>query len=330
MIEAEALTRSYDDFKAVDDVSFTIGQGEVVGLLGHNAAGKTTIMKMLTGYLEPSEGRVTIDGRDMASQRQTVQHEIGYLPESCPLYTDMAVVDYLAYCATLQGVPEADRPEAIREAIGRTALDDKALARIGTLSRGYCQRVGVAQAILHRPRTIILDEPTNGLDPSQVQHMRDLILELAENATVIVSTHILQEVEAVCERVLMIRDGELALDARLADLSGADCLQLTVDGDSARVRDRLGNVAGITSVEPGRVADGQHHYRLGLDGSAPGDIAPAVADAVQAAGMKLYTLRPEVRDLESVFREVNDWSVNHGPSAEPASASSNDKETTHA
>lgn len=326
MIEAEALTRSYDEFKAVDDVSFDIRKGEVVGLLGHNGAGKTTIMKMLTGYLEPTAGRVFINGRDMAAARRGVQHDIGYLPESCPLYPEMSVVDFLAYCATLQEVPESKRPTAIREAIRRTALQDKVLSPIGTLSRGYCQRVGVAQAILHGPDTIILDEPTNGLDPSQVQHMRDLIRELAQSATVIISTHILQEVEAVCDRVLMIRNGELALDASLAELGGVDCLQLAVDGEAPHVRKLLAGVSGVASAEPGRVADGRHHYRLQLDAGAA-DVAPAVASAVHAAGMKLYALRPEVRDIETVFREVNESTAGHGPAADP---SANDKETSHA
>ena len=207
MIRVDALTRTYGDLTAVDQVSFEIGTGEIVGLLGHNGAGKTTIMKMLTGYLEPTGGSIEIDGLDINTERQAVQQRIGYLPENDPLYYEMTVIDYLDYAATLHGVPDAERFDRIREAIVKTELSSRATDTIGTLSRGFCQRVGVAQAILHHPRLLILDEPTNGLDPTQVQHMRDLIRVLAEHATVILSTHILQEVQAVCSRVIIIHDG---------------------------------------------------------------------------------------------------------------------------
>ena len=180
MIKAEQLTRRYGDFLAVDRVDFTIEQGEIVGLLGHNGAGKTTIMKMLTGYLEPSSGRILVDDVDVAEQPKVVQRSLGYLSESLPLYPEMTVVDYLEYAAELRGVAPSDQASAVRE-VGRS---DRTRSRrrsiaIHTLSRGYRQRVGVAQAILHKPRFLVLDEPTNGLDPSQTQHMRDLIRRLA-------------------------------------------------------------------------------------------------------------------------------------------------------
>ncbi|MCI5158128.1 MAG: ABC transporter ATP-binding protein, partial [Candidatus Electrothrix sp. AUS1_2] len=218
MIKVEHLTRKYGDFTAVDDVSFEIGQGEIVGLLGHNGAGKTTIMKMITGYLEPTEGNITIDGLDVGRDRREIQKKIGYLPENCPVYPEMTVLDYLEYSAALHGVKEQDRPTLIREAVARTALEAKASKQLSTLSRGYRQRTGVAQAILHKPDILILDEPTNGLDPTQIQHMRTLIRELAETSTVIISTHILQEVQAICDRVIIIKDGSVALDARVDGL----------------------------------------------------------------------------------------------------------------
>ncbi|WP_435105090.1 ABC transporter ATP-binding protein [Arhodomonas sp. AD133] len=305
MIEVQSLSRRYGDITAVDDVSFSIDRGEVVGLLGHNGAGKTTIMKMLTGYLEPTAGGIRIDGLDMATQRREIQARIGYLPENCPVYPEMTVVDYLDYHAVLYGVPEADRPHAIRQSVERTALGEKALDRVATLSRGYRQRVGVAQAILHGPKVVILDEPTNGLDPSQIRDMRALIRRLAEHATVLVSTHILQEVQAVCDRVLMMRRGRLALDARLDELGDAPRLLVTLDGEPNRVTSVLGELAGVSQVDPLGPAHGHgHRYAVSADGDAR-ELAPTLARRVQDEGMALYALEPEMRDLETVFTEIN-------------------------
>ena len=200
MIEVKNLVRKYGEFAAVDDVSFEIANGEVVGLLGHNGAGKTTIMKMLTGFLEPSFGSVKIDGLDVQSSPTKLQSEMGYLPESLPIYPELTVVAYLEYAARLRDV---DPRVCVRKAIESTGLDEKALDLVSTLSRGYKQRVGVAQAILHEPKFLVLDEPTNGLDPNQIQQMRDLIRSLSEVATVILSTHIMQEVSAVCDLSLI-------------------------------------------------------------------------------------------------------------------------------
>lgn len=303
MIEVQGLSRSYGDLRAVDGVSFEIGRGEVVGLLGHNGAGKTTIMKMLTGFLEPDSGEIRIDGLDIAAERRAVQRRIGYLPENCPLYPEMTVIDYLDHQAALHGVGPQDRPAAICRALERTALAAKATAPIATLSRGYRQRVGVAQAILHDPAILILDEPTNGLDPSQIQHMRDLIRDLSQSATLIVSTHILQEVEAVCGRVLILRAGRLALDARLADLSAGNRLLVTLDRAPAEVGTLLAGLAGVTSWS---ALDGQGaHRRYALETRDPNAAAPAVARAVADAGWPLYALQREGRNLEVLFREVN-------------------------
>ncbi len=299
MIEVESLSRRYGDLTAVDDVSFHIGRGEVVGLLGHNGAGKTTIMKMMTGFLEPTSGTIRVGGLEMGRDTAAIQARIGYLPENCPVWPEMTVIDYLDYQAALHGVPEAKRGAAIAAVIRRTVLEEKAEASIQTLSRGYRQRVGVAQALLHEPDILILDEPTNGLDPTQIRHMRDLIRELARSATVIVSTHILQEVQAVCERVLILRAGRLAVDARLDELQRAGGLLVTVEGDAGRA---LEGIDGVASVTERAGADGRRHYRL----EAPLDAAPAVAEAVARAGGRLYALQPECRDLETVFAEVNE------------------------
>jgi ABC-2 type transport system ATP-binding protein len=302
MIQIEHLTRTYGTVKAVDDVSFSIGPGEIVGLLGHNGAGKTTIMKMITGFLEPSNGSILIDGLDMRTDRRAIQALIGYLPENCPVYPEMTVTGYLAYVAALHGVGDDRLGSLLVETLERTGLVDKASQVIGTLSRGYRQRVGVAQAILHRPRIIILDEPTNGLDPTQIQHMRSLIRELAKEATLIISTHILQEVQAVCDRVIIIQHGSKALDARLDELSAGQRLLATTD--RAEAGELLKSVAGVTTVET--VAMDQNTYCFALSGSQTAvELAPAVASAIIAQGWPLFGLSPEARSLERVFSEIN-------------------------
>ena len=304
MIEVEHLTRRYGDLTAVNDISFRIGNGEVVGLLGHNGAGKTTIMKMITGYLEPTGGSIRIDGRELGANPRPIQRRIGYLPENCPLWPEMTVIDYLDYQAALHGVPPARRSQAVARAIRRTELASKATAGIQTLSRGYRQRVGVAQALLHDPDIIILDEPTNGLDPTQILHMRELIAELANNATLIVSTHILQEVQAVCGRVLILRAGRLAVDARLDELQQAQGLLVSIRGDA---REILSRIPGVKAVETRTERDGLSHYHL----DAPADLAPAVAAAVTATQLELHALQPRRQDLETLFAQVN-AEVAHG------------------
>lgn len=297
MIEADQLSRRYGDFLAVNGVSFAIGHGEIVGLLGHNGAGKTTIMKMLTGYLEPSAGSVRIDGTTVEDHRQQVQRQIGYLPENLPLYPELTVADYLAYAAGLRGV---DAAAAVPRAIEATELGGKALDAIATLSRGYKQRLGVAQAILHEPRFLILDEPTNGLDPGQTQHMRALIKRLSAQATVILSTHIMQEVSAVCDRVLILRNGVLALDERLEALRNSNRLHLRTAGD-ADLGPLLDGVPGVLRLQ--RQAEGG--WEIETEGAADA-VAERVAAALVGAGLPLYELASAQRDLEAVFREVNE------------------------
>ena len=306
MIEARSLTRYYDKALAVDDVSFSIGDNEIVGLLGHNGAGKTTIMRMLSGYLEPSAGQIDIDGLNMATDAHIVQRQLGYLPENLPVYPDMMVADYLDYAATLKGIEPARRMAAVRAAIAATDLTGRALERVSTLSRGLRQRVGVAQAILGKPRLLILDEPTNGLDPEQTGHMRRLIQRLARQATVILSTHIMQEVDAICDRVLVVRQGRVALDARLENLHYSRTLRLHTDQsvpELATYLRRMPQVAGLQEQTP---RDKQWRFTLTLHERA--DINTAannIAQCVLKAGARLYQLQPMVRGLESVFQEVN-------------------------
>ena len=293
MIDAEELTRRYGETLAVDSVSFSIGSGEIVGLLGHNGAGKTTIMKMLTGYLEPNAGRVSVDGYDVVEAPEAVQQRLGYLPENCPVYPEMTVVEYLDYVAGLRHVE--DRPSALKEVLGATDLEGRAFDLIGTLSRGFQQRVGVAQAIVHKPQLLILDEPTNGLDPSQTQQMRDLIRRLAENATVILSTHIMQEVDAVCDRVMILRAGKLALDERMTDLQRSERMVLQTDASEQAVESAVTGFADVTPQDGG----------YAFDGLADDPSRAELTRRLVGAGIAVHALAAEKRDLETVFREVS-------------------------
>ena len=303
MIEVKNLVRKYGEFAAVDDVSFDIANGEVVGLLGHNGAGKTTIMKMLTGFLEPSFGSVKIDGLDIQSSPTKLQSEMGYLPESLPIYPELTVVAYLEYAARLRDV---DPRVCVRKAIESTGLDEKALDLVSTLSRGYKQRVGVAQAILHEPKFLVLDEPTNGLDPNQIQQMRDLIRSLSEVATVILSTHIMQEVSAVCDRAIILNSGKLALDERLASLETTGSIRLRTS-EGADVRSCLSDLDVIEAMETS--VDGT--WSLTLSGVAD-ESAPLIAKALVDSGHPIIELTLESRDLESVFREISEQQITTG------------------
>ena len=305
MIDAEGLTRRYGETLAVDSVSFSIGSGEIVGLLGHNGAGKTTIMKMLTGYLEPSGGRALVDGVDVAAAPETAQARLGYLPENCPVYPEMAIVDYLDYVAGLRGVPQ--RPAALRKVLAATALADRAHDAIGTLSRGYQQRVGVAQAIVHAPQVLILDEPTSGLDPSQTEQMRQLIRRLAEKATVILSTHIMQEVDAVCDRVMILRAGELAVDERLATLKESTRVTLATDAAQDAVAAAVGGFATVTADASPDAKRFAFEFPNGNGTTADG--VAELARRLVAGGVSIHGLAAEKRDLETVFREVTEAAV---------------------
>ena len=225
MIEAKELSKRYGDIVAVDDVSFSVGKGEVVGFLGPNGAGKTTSMRMLTGFLPPTEGTAVIAGHDIFEDPIAARRSVGYLPESPPLYPEMTVTSFLDYVARIKDVPRARRRSAVDRALERCALVEVRKRVIGTLSKGFKQRVGLAQAIVHDPPVLILDEPTIGLDPLQVREIRSLIAELAapekaeQQQTVVLSTHILAEVEAICRRVILISEGRKTVDAPLADLT---------------------------------------------------------------------------------------------------------------
>ena len=306
MIEADALTRRYGKVTAVTGVSFSIDNNEVVGLLGHNGAGKTTIMRMLSGYLEPTAGSVRFNGADLAEGAHDIQQQLGYLPENLPVYPDMMLADYLDYAATVKGIEKNDRYPAIREALAATELTSRALDSINTLSRGLKQRVGVAQAILGRPRVLILDEPTNGLDPHQTDHMRQLIRQLARRASIILSTHIMQEVDAVCDRVLVLRNGRLVLDQSLAELRNTRTLRLRTSVGAEALPSLLRRMPQVVRLHRGPAREDWEEFTLILHDNADLDRAASnIAHCVIEAGAKLYQLHPITRDLDTVFREVS-------------------------
>lgn len=309
MLEVNQLGRSYGDFVAVDDVSFTIGNGEIVGLLGHNGAGKTTIMKMLSGYLEPNQGNIMIDGLDLARDTVRVQHCLGYLPENLPVYPELSVADYLDYAAQLKGLQGASRETELRRVILATDITAKLLSPIATLSRGYKQRVGVAQALLGKPKLLILDEPTNGLDPTQTEHMRELIREISAEATVILSTHIMQEVDALCDRALILRDGKLVVDERLDQLRHSNQLLLRTSLDPATLPTTLSRHDALRDVSLDTLPESQtgtFRYRITLPEQADQQaVSATLAQAVVHASASLFELRSEHRDLETLFKEVS-------------------------
>lgn len=305
MIDVNSLTRYYGKIAAVEQVSFSIDQRAIVGLLGHNGAGKTTVMKMLSGYLEPSSGSVCIAGRDLESHRRDIQKSLGYLPENLPVYPEMSIADYLDYTAHLKGLRGIEKSQAIRYSVEATELGQRYFDPIGQLSRGFKQRVGVAQAILGKPDLLILDEPGNGLDPEQNEHMRALIRELATHATVILSTHIMQEVDALCDRVLVLSSGRLALDSPLAALRDSRHLLLSISDDTSSPEEYLAHLPQISQVERQSTRAGKLELRLSLhEGTALDTAAANISRSVIESGAKLYRLAPEQRDLEHIFREA--------------------------
>jgi ABC-2 type transport system ATP-binding protein len=314
MIRASHLSMSYGPgaaARALDDVSFEVGRGEIVALLGPNGAGKTTLMRILTGFLAPTSGDAALAGLSIHDQSLAARRQVGYLPEGVPLYPDMRVDEYLVHRARLRGLARADRARQIDRALVDCGLVDRRRQIIGTLSRGYRQRVGLADAILARPPILILDEPTVGLDPNQIREVRALVRALAREATVLLSTHILSEVEATCERVLVIMQGALRADAKLAELRNANAAVVAVEAAASGVADVLHKVAGVTSVEAAGTAGDFRRWRV-TSGSKD-DLCPALFDALRTTRWKIGELRPEPKTLERVFRDLAERSGQVAP-----------------
>ena len=311
MLKVEKLTRLYGDLKAVDSVSFKIDKGEIVGLLGHNGAGKTTIMKMLSGFIESNDGSIVINGVNLKENPKQAQKDIGYLSENLPIYPEMFVADYLDYVAEIKGIERNNKVSEIRRVIQATNIESKILEPISTLSRGYKQRVGIAQAILGKPKLLILDEPTNGLDPKQTSLVRALILDLSMDATVILSTHIMQEVDALCSRALIIRDGKLAVDAELNELRKSKTLELSTSLDKKALSSILTSICDPVSIKQTSAEKDTFSYQIELESIIESDvIIGKIAKLVISAGGNLYSIYKKVIDLETLFREASEFSSN--------------------
>ncbi len=295
LVTVERLTRYYGDTRAVEDVSFEVRRGEVLGFLGPNGAGKSTTMQILSGALAPSAGRVRIGGVDLLDDPGPAKRHIGYLPEQPPLYRELTVDEYLRYCARLRGTPRGDVARAAARAKARCGLEGAGGRLIANLSKGYQQRVGIAQAVIHSPAVVILDEPTVGLDPIQIREIRALIRELAGEHSVILSTHILPEVQTLCDRVQIIHEGRLVLNESLESLSARMSGCLRVGLRRPPERETLADLPGVREVEllgPGRV-------RLHHDGGET--LAEALAAEAVRRDWGLYELVPEGRSLEEIF-----------------------------
>jgi ABC-2 type transport system ATP-binding protein len=302
MIDVTQLTKSYGDVQALRGVSFRVAEGEIVGLLGPNGAGKTTIMKILTGYLQPDDGSAVIDGLDVLTHTLEVQARIGYLPENAPLYPELSVQSYLKMMADLRQIPVADQPARLSEAVYATSLADHLTRPIGELSKGYRQRVGLAQAILHKPRLLILDEPTVGLDPTQIVEIRRLIRRLAKHSTILFSTHILPEVEALCDRAIILMNGRVRADSRLSELAVTSDAILVLQNTVKGVDSALQKLDGVRGVESINGADGYPAYRV--LGGARADLCPAVYELARQNAWPLRELRRDVLTLETVFNQL--------------------------
>jgi len=306
VIEVQHVTKRYGPTVAVDDVSFRVERGQILGFLGPNGAGKTTTMRVLTGYMPPTDGRAIIAGYDVFEEPVKAKRQTGYLPESPPLYPDMTVREYLTFVARINGIAAGDRHARVDTAMRRTSVADVADRHCGKLSKGYRQRVGLAQAILHNPGVLILDEPTAGLDPKQIIETRELIKELAGDHTIILSTHILPEVSQTCERVVIINKGRVVAedtpDNLTGRLHGSATIHLQVDTGGADPTAALLQVPGVTGVSLGEVgSDGR-----GVDvHSAEGaDVRRDVAGAVVSQGWGLLEIRRARLSLEEIFLQL--------------------------
>ncbi len=303
MIDVREVTKTYGPVEALKGVSFRVESGEIIGLLGPNGAGKTTMMKILTGYLQPTSGTATVDGLDVVAQALEVQQRIGYLPENAPLYPELSVQAYLKLIADLRQIPDEEQQLRLSEAIRATGLEAQLTRPIGHLSKGFRQRVGLAQAIVHRPKLLILDEPTIGLDPTQIAEVRHLIRRLAQESTVLLSTHILSEVEAICDRVIILLNGEVKADARMADLEASTDVILVLETEVADAPRALQMLPGVDSVQSMPSADG-HAYRVRAAGPNGADLRPAIYGLARDQEWSLKELRRDVRTLEAVFNDL--------------------------
>jgi len=311
MIKVEGLTKRYDRTVAVNNATFEVQKGQIVGFLGPNGAGKTTTMRILTCFMPPTEGSAEVAGFDVLKKPLEVKKRIGYLPESPPLYPEMEVEEYLAFVARLKGIPSPEIAERVKNASERCAISDVSKKLISKLSKGYRQRVGLAQAILHNPDVLILDEPTAGLDPKQIHETRDLIRGLAGSHTIILSTHILSEVEQTCDDVIIISKGQVVAKDSVTNLTsrlrGAEAVAVEVEArggtlDTTAVLDKLQRVDGVAKVTHRDARDGRHMFEI--ESQQGKNVRADLARAVVESGWNLNELRPVALSLEEVFLEL--------------------------
>ncbi len=308
MIEVSHLSKQFGTFRAVDDISFSIPTGQIVGLLGPNGAGKTTTMRMITGFLKATDGTISIDGTDITENPVEAKRKIGYMPESAPLYSDMIVDDYLRYVADLQGVNADEKVPQLCETCGLKEVMHK---NIADLSRGYRQRVGLAHALMNDPEILILDEPTSGLDPNQIQDVRDVIKEIGKTRTVIISTHILGEVEMLCGRVIIIAKGKIVADSPTGELREKYGHSASVfveaggcsESDLSQTLSQLEGVASCTAEE-GEAIEGVQTASLLAHAEGNAEIRPAIFKAIAEKGWTLYEMSIRRNSLEDVFHSL--------------------------
>ena len=306
MIEVQHLTKRYGRVTAVDDLTFRVERGEILGFLGPNGAGKTTTMRVVTGFMPPTEGKVIVAGFDVFDQPIEAKRRTGYLPETPPLYPEMTVHEYLMFVARIKGVPSGERKTRVEQVMKRTWVTDMRDRHCGKLSKGYRQRVGLAQAILHNPDVLVLDEPTAGLDPKQIIETRQLIKELAGSHTIVLSTHILPEVAQTCQRVVIINKGKVVAvdtpDNLTRRLRGAESMYVQVDAAGVDATSALQAVPGVTRVAVSDHRDGSTGYEV--DSVRGEDVRRALARAVVTNGWGLLELRPLRMSLEEIFLQV--------------------------
>ncbi len=304
LLSLERVSKRFDDVTAVDGVSFAVDPGQVVGFLGPNGAGKSTTMRMITQFYEPDSGEIRLDGVPLADAAREAKRRIGYLPENNPQYDDMLVVDYLAFIADLRELAGLTRRQALDAAITGTGIESVYYRPIGELSKGFRQRVGLAQAMLHRPDLLVLDEPTEGLDPNQRVEIRRLIGTLGRDRTVILSTHVLSEVQHTCSRLLVISRGKIVADGPVDRLiqQAEGAVAIAVEAAGTGVAEALRELPGVRHVEPGRAADGRVAVTLTADGGT--DLRPEIFDLAKSRGWTLYELHEERASLEQLFRQL--------------------------
>lgn len=308
MIRVKNVNKKYGEFQALEDVSFEIKKGEIVGLLGPNGAGKTTTMKILTCFMAPTSGEVVVDGHDVTDESLIVRKKIGYLPESAPLYMDMNVYEYLDYAADMLNVTKKKKLQKMKKAIQECGLEEEIYTNIGELSKGYRQRVGLAQALIHEPEILILDEPTSGLDPNQIIEIRKLIKKIGEKKTVILSTHILSEVEATCNRVLIINKGNIVASGTPDELrnkaEGKSLLHIKVESMSKKtVVDILSKLDGIEAIHDGSTLE-KGAVALKIESSEEQDMRKIINHHLINNGLDLLEMTKEEVSLENIFRDL--------------------------